>query len=179
MQERRAPGRRAFTLVEMLVVVFVIAILVTIVVGVSKVVISRAAKDRTIINMKVILGAVDAYHELTGSYPSNPDWVRDPATFPVPVKPAVGWTDRDWVAYQRGKHLYGQLDAIPQAQAKLSPLGKDAILSISGSSVFVDGFRKYMAYFRDQGAGGTPLVVSAGADGDFGTPEDNIRSDDR
>lgn len=173
MQDRRTPGRKAFTLVEMLVVVFVIAILVTIVVGVSRVVISRAAKDQTIIRMKVILGAVDAFHELTGSYPSD----GDPATFPP--KPTVGWTDRDWEAYQRGKHLYKQLYAIPHARAKLSPLGKDAILSISEGLVFVDGFRKYMAYFRDQGAGGTPLVVSAGADGDFGTPEDNIRSDDR
>jgi prepilin-type N-terminal cleavage/methylation domain-containing protein len=176
MQQHSSAKPKAFTLVEMLVVVFVIGILVTIVVGVSKVVISRAAKDQTIVSMKVILGAVEAYHEVKGYYPGEPPDPDDPSFPPVP---SVGWIQRDWQAYVRGRNLYQQLDETPLAQAKLRGLGKDAILSIYNSWVFVDGFGKYMEYYRDLGAGATPLVLSAGADGDFNTQEDNIRSDDR
>jgi hypothetical protein len=43
---------------------------------------------------------------------------------------------------------------------------------------FADGYGKYMDYQQASGAGGTPLLISAGPDGKFGT-EDDIRSDRR
>lgn len=170
MQRPATSRTKAFTLVEMLVVVFVIAILVTIVVGVAKIVIGRASSDQTAVSMKAILNAIETYREVTGDYPVE-------AT-DFTGQPTVGWTVRDWQAYVRGRLLYEDLSGRPQSQAKLAPLG-NAVLQISGNWVFVDGFGKYLDYFRDGGAGGTPLLLSAGADGNFDTQEDNVRSDDR
>ena len=62
---------RGFTLVEMLIVVVIIGILVTVVVGVSRMVIARAANEKTRMYMQTIMLAIDAYHEATGNYPAE------------------------------------------------------------------------------------------------------------
>ncbi len=169
----QAAKTRGFTLVEMLVVVFVIAILVTIVVGVSKIVHNRAGKEQTRATMQVVGAALEAYYQATGDYPADPD----PKTFPA--QPSVGWTVRDWQAFCRATLLYAQLWGLAQSRAKLGPLGEDAVQRVNANNVLVDGFGKCLDYFRDRGAGGTPLLLSAGGDGNYDSQEDNIRSDDR
>ncbi|MDY7011682.1 MAG: type II secretion system protein [Planctomycetota bacterium] len=167
---------RGFTLIEMLVVIGIIAVLVMVVVGVSQLVIDKTGKTQTKLNMEVIHQAIEAYSEVKGNYPPDEDDFSDP--YP-------DYSDRDWRAYKRGVKLYDELSSVPQARARLANLGKDAIMNIDGNNVFVDGFDKYMEYFSDHGAGGTPVVISAGGDGRFGTdaePEykkDNIRSDNQ
>ena len=142
-------GRCAFTLVEMLVVVGIIAVLVTIVVGVSQIVIARAAVERTRVNMQVILQAIEAYRESEGAYPS--------AT----------------------SNLFVLLKGNTAAAKKLASLPGDAIKDVGSGDCFVDGFGQPLDYSPDDGAGGTPLLESAGADGDPDPPNtaDNIRSD--
>ncbi len=160
---------RGFTLVEMLVVIGIIAVLVTIVVGVSQIVISRASVERTKVNMQVIHQAIEAFRDANdGNYPTEETI--------FPATPA-GWTDDDWEAYKRGNKLYDDLTLVPQARAHIASLGERAIMNIENNDCFVDGFKKYMDYRIDEGVGGTPVVISAGADGDFDTPKDNIRSD--
>ena len=68
---------------------------------------------------------------------------------------------------------------IQATQETLAALKKDATVSVSGNLVFADGFGKHLDYREDKGAGGMPLLVSAGPDGDFGAEADNIRSDGR
>ncbi|MCK4625996.1 MAG: type II secretion system protein [Phycisphaerae bacterium] len=162
---------RGFTLVEMLVVISVVAILLTIVVGVTHIVLARASAEQTRTNMLVILQAIEEYRTVKGDYP--PDEADS-------VAPG-GWVDgeRNWDAYCRGKKLYEELVSVPQSQAFVAKLDKDAIKSIYSSDVFVDGFEKYMEYFSDGGVGGSPVIVSAGTDSDFGTENDNIRSDNQ
>ena len=161
---------RGFTLIEMIVVVAIIAVLVTIVVGVSGLVLSRASVERTKVNMQVIYQAIEAYHDAEENYPPDEPDSAPPADW--------GAGTRNWHAYCRGKKLYDELISVPQAQAHIANL-KDVIMNISGNNVFVDGFDKYMEYFSSEGVGGTPVIISAGSDGDFETEKDNIRSDNR
>jgi len=160
----------AFTLVEMLVAVFVIAILVTVVVGVSGHVVRRSAVEHTRSSMEVISAAIDAYHRVTSSYPA------EPAEVSVPLP---GWGKRDWQAYMRGKRLYDCLMGVSRTQKILQTLPRDAFKSPrGGNTTFADGFGKYVDYLSSKGPKGTPLLLSAGLDGDFDRQEDNIRSDD-
>lgn len=159
-----------FTLVEMLVAVFVIALLVTVMVGVSGIVVRRSGVTHTRATMKVIGRALDAYREVAGHDPFEPASVR-------PAPP--GWRARDWQAYMRGKGLYDSLMGVPRAQGILQSLPRDAFKSPRGGNrTFADGFGKYMDYLGSKGLKGAPLLLSAGLDGDFGRQEDNIRSDD-
>ncbi len=161
---------RGFTLVEMLVAVFVIAVLISVVVGVSGIVVRRSAVDHTRESMRIIGLAMKAYKESTGRYPAEATELGD--------APA-GWADRDWQAYMRSKGLYDKLMANTPAQEVLRALPPDSVASPQGGNkTFVDGFGKYMDYFRDKGARGFPLLLSAGLDGGFDRQEDNVRSDD-
>ncbi len=175
----RAPNARAFTLVELLVVIFIIAILVAIVVGVSTSVGRQAARERTRASMDVIRGAIDVYYEQAGDYPAE-DAFTDQKPGDCP------WSDRNWEAYQHIVSLYDQLNEVGfrRAQARLEQLAPDVRITVMAGTtcsnmVFADGFGKFMDYEDDAVAGKMPLLTSAGADGDFGTAEDNIRSDKR
>ena len=165
-------GRFGFTLVEMLVVISIIAILLTIVVGVTQIVLVRASAEQTRTNMQIIHQAIEEYRIVKGEYPPDEtDFSGQPSSGELA-------TMRYWKAYKRGKKLYDELVLVPQSQAFVDKLKKDAIKSISTSDVFVDGFDKYMEYYSDQGVGGTPVIISAGADGEFDTEKD-IRSDNQ
>ncbi|MCD4700143.1 MAG: type II secretion system GspH family protein [Phycisphaerae bacterium] len=179
---------RGFTLIEMVVVISVIAVLVTIVIGVSTLVITKAGVEQTKLNMEVIRQAIESYRDAMEIYPTDEnDFTGRPAVgefAPVPGNPSADARNyRNWQAYCRGEKLYEDLSSVPQARAHIANLSKDAIMNIEGNNVFVDGFDKYMEYFSDRGVGGTPVVISAGADGRFGTDAepkyktDNIRSD--
>ena len=169
---------RAFTLVEMLAVIFVIAILVTIVVGVSNMVIRRSRIEQTRVTMSVIMTALDKYNEVKHGYPPEATDFSD--------KPTSGWSDPDWQACCRGAKVYADLLAVPECQARLTSLDKNCIKTFNGKTTFkltfTDGFEKYMDYRQpggNGGAGGMPLLESAGPDGDFTATADNIRSDNR
>lgn len=169
---------RGFTLVEMLIVVVIIGILVTVVVGVSKMVIARAAGEKTRTYMQTITLAINAYHEAAGDYPpEEADIPAVPEEWYPRMRPEEK-RQRMWAAFCRNKKLYQQLIAVPSAQKRLAALPEDAVSSIYGENIFVDGFETYMDYFRTGGIGGLPVLISAGPDRTFDT-EDDIRSDNR
>ena len=65
---RRAGG---FTLVEMLALILIIGIIMTIVVGVSGVIIQDANRKQTLRRMEIVLQAIRAYRDDTGDWPDN------------------------------------------------------------------------------------------------------------
>ena len=151
---------RGFTLVEMLVVVLVIAILVGIVIGVARIVTRRAAVEQTKVNMKVIRLALDAFRETDGSGDYPPSEITH-------------------APEERCNALLAALKDNPLAREKLMGLSDEAIKSINENDYLVDGFENPMDYSSDGGAGSGPVLTSAGADGDYTTENDNIRSDDQ
>jgi prepilin-type N-terminal cleavage/methylation domain-containing protein len=177
--------KHGFTLIEMLVVVLIIAIIVSIVVAVGGKVLRDAHANQTKINMKVILTAVQTYSECdpNNAYPPDDAILAKPGDY--------GGLGREWAAYSRSRNLYQRLlpnDPDPRVSKKLASLGKDGVgPNYGGNNVFIDGWGRPIEYWSNTGAGGSPLLVSAGGDGKWndpaGTPsvssDDDIRSDGR
>ncbi len=158
---RSSPSpRRGFTLIEMLAVLFIMGILVALVVGVSRYVLESASRKETAASQVIVLEAVRAYYDDTGEYP--PDSVDDPVT-----------TDIN----EDGVDLLNLLKANSAATEKLRNLPAAALSG--GDPAVKDAFGRQMRYLKAGGRGGKPVVISAGADGDFDKTGDNIRSDER
>jgi prepilin-type N-terminal cleavage/methylation domain-containing protein len=148
----RRPAGRGFTLVEVLAAIVVIGILAATVVAVL---LGPGAGRQTRQTMAVVLAALDRYCERTGSYP-----------------PAAG-TDRR----ARNAALVVALRGCADARARLVNVPGDALRREGATTWLVDEWGQVLAYTPSGGAGGGPYLESAGADGDFATGEDNIRSD--
>ena len=66
-----------FTLIELLAVMLILAILMTLVVGASKLIFTDVYVDETKSNMKIIMAAITQYREAKGSYPPAGGWVGE------------------------------------------------------------------------------------------------------
>ena len=143
------PRQRGFTLVELIVAVAIMAILVTLVVGVSKHVRAEAARKATASTQAILMDAIQEYFEQKGGYPPQSSMAE----------------------------LVEELKAQPEARTRLYLLPQDAFKTTTGE--VVDGFGNAMSYSETGGLGGGPVVISSGPDGPQGTSEDNIRSDGR
>lgn len=139
-----------FTLIEMLVVILIIGILVALVVSVSGMIIRRGYIARTRTDLEMIMKAVQIFYEDTTphAYPAGPNI----------------------------RNLYQQLQTVPRAADRLRKL--DPKVSPANRRVFLDWFGFKLRYFPERGPAGSPLLISPGPDGDFGT-DDDIRSDGR
>ena len=67
----RAAGSSGFTLVELLAVMLILAILMTLVIGASKLIFSDVYVEETKAHMKVIMAAIRVYRDAKGQYPSS------------------------------------------------------------------------------------------------------------
>ncbi|RPI64299.1 MAG: type II secretion system protein [Planctomycetaceae bacterium] len=153
-------SRKAFTLIEMLVVIGILMVLAALIVGVSRYVMEESANKKTVAIQAVIMSATKAYHDKNKAYPDSND--------APPTDPNSGDI----------KKLYDALNpSTPDAKIvdKLKLLPKEAI--DSASHTFKDSWDKDMRYYKTGGLGGGPVIISAGPDGDFTTEADNIRSD--
>jgi prepilin-type N-terminal cleavage/methylation domain-containing protein len=148
---KRPFGRGAgFTLVEMLVVIFILVLLVGLIVGVSRWISQDSWKKQTIAWQGTIMDAVETYYQVKHVYPHemqleeigyrpppNPD--TQPSA-PHPWMEGSATPEKDdligWRVYCRGHNLYVQLMAVPQSAAKLMLLPSDAISKTS--RLFVD-----------------------------------------
>lgn len=139
-----------FSLVEMLAVVVIITILVSLAVVLVGALMIRAEADEVRTELQVIMTAIQAYYDEKGSYP-----VED-----TPATP---------------RSLGEQLRDVPAALDRLASLSETAF---GDSGDLQDRYRKKIDYFREGGAGGTPVLQSWGADGIEGTTDD-IWSDGR
>lgn len=218
-------AKPGFTMIELLVVVLILAILITVIIGVSHAVIARGKAEATRKNMQLVLLGIDAFAETDASkappvertaFPTMNGVAGDRGS-PTPADFAAANPNdlsldgnKNWMAFLRAKALSQQLiggtekigantnqyfgNAAAKAKVGNAPTAAVAFsysdtdgLHIGNQSnmpqfpLFVDAYGdhgKYMDYFSNRGAGSTPLLISAGPDGKFGT-EDDIRSDRR
>jgi len=64
-----------FTLVELLAVMLILAILMTLVVGASRLIFADVYVKETKNNMAIIMSAIKEYRNATGNYPNQQGWV--------------------------------------------------------------------------------------------------------
>lgn len=172
--------RNAFTLIEVLVVIVILGVLVALVVGVSRYITDKAAHDNTVSIQTILTSAINVYHQAQGEYP-----VEDTSNPPVPTSSGTyGYrfaTDQ-WQAVVRNRSLWSQLSGEPASAKVIQKLPTDAMYP--AERLFRDGYGRDLDYRQSAGLGGTPVVISPGADGRFYDPSkkvdyetDNIRSD--
>ena len=143
----RRPGERAFTMVELLVVLLILAILLGLVVGISRYIMSESARKQTEAIQLVVMNAIERYRDVKGSYPGD---------------------SGDCVS------LMSNLVGEAASKDALRELSQEAWAS-SGSAL-KDGFGENMKYQSAGGLGGTPVLISKGADR-LDDTSDDIRSD--
>jgi prepilin-type N-terminal cleavage/methylation domain-containing protein len=156
----RRPRRRGFTLVELLLVMFVLSVLVALVVGVGSYVIEQARITETVANQQALIAAIDAYRKVTGQFPDG-NGLGDIEVLMTALQPD------------------GNAPREVEIRKEVTPF-----LKAGSGSLMVDAFGSTMKYYAGKGLGGKPLIISAGPDGDFGDipvdetkQRDNIRSD--
>ena len=71
----RAVRSSGFTLVELLAVMLILAILMTLVVGASRLIFSDVYVNETKSSMQIIMAAITEYREVAGKYPTASGWV--------------------------------------------------------------------------------------------------------
>ena len=170
---RRREGA-AFTLIELLIVLFILGVLVTLVVGVTRYVLNEGRRKETITTEALVMQAVEAFHEVTGEYPPEAD-----AKYPdyLPNEESI----RVLVHYLKGD---APVTASVPIRNRINERTGDFLLKLpkdafTGSGVIRDGFGEALEYDDDGGLGGRPVVISGGEDCDTATAEDNIRSDEQ
>ena len=172
---RRGP-REGFTLVELLLVMFVMSVLVALVVGVGRYVIRQGREQETLGNQDRLIAAVDAFRKVLGKYP-----MHDPngtGRIDYLMEQLNGDANTLQLAFRDMSFSEDLREEIREATESYLGLGGE------GSVFESDAWGHEMLYYRDRGAGGKPLIISAGPDGDFGEEveekrADNIRSDSR
>jgi prepilin-type N-terminal cleavage/methylation domain-containing protein len=179
-----AARARAFTLVELLLVMFILAVLVSLVVGVGTYMIEDAKRRETEQIQAHVVCALAEYEKINdGNYP--PDRVSNYAAANCSYAP-----DLTYKSDESGKILYDYLLGKKGDKASLVAIANEPYKPKLNSAM-ADAFGRPMRYYllgatavNSKPVGGKPLVMSAGADGDFGDinvrkVKDNIRSDGR
>jgi prepilin-type N-terminal cleavage/methylation domain-containing protein len=172
---QRAGRPRGFTLVELLLVMFVMSVLVALVVGVGSYVIEQERKEETIAWQNRYLAALEAYRNVTTFYPPTDANLAPTVT---PAKDAkYDFSMLLLLSYLQGSRAGDNLMKTKINAATKSYMGE-------GNPQTTDAYGNSMRYYADKGVGGKPLILSAGPDGDFGATitskrTDNIRSDTR
>ena len=138
-----------FTLIEMLVVIFILCLLIGMIVGVGKLVYGEAWKQQTRGYMGVIKDATETYYNIKNVYPlqmSNVQiqqkWSGIPCyanqdnatrsegyTGTHPASPTAWGSNSmngDWYSIWRIQNLYDQLAAVPQSADRIHDLPREA-----------------------------------------------------
>ncbi len=157
-KNNKASCGRGFTIIEMLAVLFILAIIVALIASVSVYVLNEANKKDTRSSMAVIQDAILLYIDITGVKPTQDG----------------GCT-----------MLFTQLKSNEQTFAKIKELPDSVFQGQNPRSYFCDAWGKQLRYRQSEGRGGSPVLISAGPDSWFGdepgapsnSAEDNIRSD--
>ncbi len=168
------PAGRGFTLVELMIVLFILGVLVTLVVSVGRYVLNESSKQKTAAALKLLNSALLEYHEQKGAYPDDTDPNGKTPSFDGDDEKAL----RNAAIYS-SKGMVHELMEVKASKAFLDDLPADMINRAEG--YVKDGWDRPMAYLPDGGMANRPVVISAGPDGEYGRDlqsADNIRSDE-
>lgn len=165
-QAGRTVGRsdrgEGFTLVELLLVMFIMAVLVALVVGIGASIVEEGNRRKTEAKQVLLMNAIEAYHRVTGKYP--PD--RDGTLYDPNNSTAV------LLRYLDGHDCGGLAEDVKEkAKVFLREIADDPNM---------DAWGRAMRYYNRGGR--LPVIISSGPDENFGDEirariEDNIRSD--
>lgn len=183
------PARRGFTLVELLLVMFILSVLVGLVVGVSWYVIEMGRKKETLSRQKNLIGAIEGFRKVTGHVPGDlpAEQISYEPDSSVPYKYYPDKIMGNLINVLRtGSYTTNDNPDTTSAIYKAT----NPFLGESGLANTTDSWGNSMLYLKDGGVGGKPVIVSAGPDGKFGYggkletggvnkqyQKDNVRSD--
>ena len=186
------PSGRGFTLVELLLVMFILSVLLALVVGVSWYVVEEGRKKETVVRQKNLLAAIDAFRKVTGRVPGEitTDGIFFDPDSSVTYKYNAGeLMTRLLNVLTTGSYSNANPDINSALYKATSPF-----LGQASGTMITDAYGNSMLYIKDGGVGGKPVIISAGPDGKFGyggktdgsttnapvnkqQQKDNIRSD--
>ena len=186
------PARWGFTLVELLLVMFILSVLLALVVGVSWYVVEEGRKKETIVRQKNLLAAIDAFRKVTGRVPGEitTDGIFFDPDSSVTYKYNAGELMTRLInVLTTGSYTNANPDINSAIYKATSPF-----LGQASGTMITDAYGNSMLYIKDGGVGGKPVIISAGPDGKFGyggktdgsttnalvnkqAQKDNIRSD--
>ncbi|MFW6154099.1 MAG: type II secretion system protein [Planctomycetota bacterium] len=194
-RHRHRVPRPAFTLIELMIVIALMGVLAALVISVGSAVRAKAAETSTRAVLKAVQGAIETYTNTFGAPPDDEvNWRRDD-----------GWLDDDqarkmaaakanayWLREQLGRHA--------EARKQLEDIGGDLVYDCNPATnpdaeeidphpMDAGSTKEYLPYLLDHwgtplnyqdngGAGGTPVVISAGLNRRFDDGDD-LRSDDQ
>ncbi len=170
------PAPQAFTMIEMLVVIFILGVLAMIMVSVAGYVMSRASEQETAAIQKTVLEAIQAWHD--AYYDPNQPGNK---VYPLSNDPNVdpNSSGRVLVSWLTRGGADGNSSQAPYVKAATEQLLKlpQVVWNGDPNQAVKDGWGVDMHYEPRGGLGGKPVVISAGPDRRFNT-EDDIRSDE-
>jgi prepilin-type N-terminal cleavage/methylation domain-containing protein len=192
--------RKAFTLIEIMVVVFIIVVLLGIIVGVSRYVSEETARKQTEATQRQVMVLVDNFQEAFGKPPADTDPPGGTYDEDASIRALMTWL-QPWDNMKREFRLTAQdyaylypgapADAtrLKQLGTKIQSVTSQGLQQLTKSAYnpdvlqgapleLRDGWDNAMRYERAGGMGGRPVLISAGPDEEFET-EDDIRSDGR
>lgn len=159
----RRPRRWAFTLVELLLVMFIMSVVASLVVGVSWYVIEQGRKSETAVKQKRLIEAIKAYTKVDGTS-KLATVVYNPGSARTYERLPSEHMGRLLNLIRTGSLTTTDIDRNNPIYKATSPfLGND-----DGQSLVTDAYGNAMIFQRDKGFGGAPRIVSAGPDGIFG-----------
>ncbi len=154
-----APQRCAYTLLEMLMVLFIVGLLVTVVVGLYQHSQDAANRRRAVADLGTLHQAIDAFYLEFGRYPLIPD----PAT--------TNLLDLA-VARERLANTPGSDDEWATLAALPEPPGDWFELRLPEGFTAIDPWRNPYQYVHDIDIFDAYALFSLGPDGQKGTPDD-------
>jgi len=179
-------GARAFTLVELVTVMGILAILVTLIVGAAQGLHDRAARNTTVRILAVLDAALQRYYDDWGKFP----WYKEErdADLAELMGPVAGALDPDaepsycpvlrapqdaGMETKVGAMLYAALNMRERNGPYISSgAGNVKVVRLKSSQyrscrVYVDGWGRPIHYFQPQGDAKAPLLMSEGRTEDF------------
>ena len=162
-------------MIELMIVLMILSFLVAMVVGIGNYVAEEQYRKQTREYQGIIMAAIQRFTQITGGAPG----------------------DSGMTASDRIRTLATDLAGEPEVVDILTKLPKSVYSKTVGGGTFSDAYGQEMDWDARGSMGQGPLLVSAGADGNFGhgpagrfgyesyteeqlkAQKDNIRSDDR
>ena len=178
-------GARAFTLVELVTVMGILAILTALIVGAAQGLHDRAARNTTVRILAALDAALQRYYDDCGKFPWYKNESGDLAEL---LGPVAGWNDAQaepsycpvplddqdaGMETKVGAMLYAALNMRERNGPYISGgAGNVKVVRLKGSQyracrVYVDGWGRPIHYFQPQGDAKAPLLMSEGRTEDF------------